>query len=276
MSMPRMIVLGVAVLAAIAAIFLMRGLMGGGTSKAQANLPPPTPSMEVAQVLVTSQPLQPGQPLNPTVVHWQKWPKAGIDSSFITQDQTPDLAAALNGTVVRAPMVEGEPITTAKFVHGDSAGFLAATLQPGMRAVSIPVTTESGAGGFILPNDRIDLLMVEQISDTPKRVTARIILSNIRVLAMDQTYKQDKDQKVVLAKTATLELTPDQARLVTMAQAAGPLSLALRPLGDNTPGPSALTRPANDNNDDQAPAGGPVRVIRFGVTSSGAPSGRKE
>ena len=89
---------------------------------------------------------------------------------------------------------------------------MAATLGPGMRAVSIPITTESGAGGFILPNDRIDLMVSVQISDNPKRYNAQVVLSNVRVLAVDQTIKQDQNQKVVLAKTATLELTPAQAR----------------------------------------------------------------
>jgi pilus assembly protein CpaB len=223
-----------------------------------------------SEVLVASTPLQPGQPLNPTMVHWQKWPRSAVDSSFITHEAMPNLDTALTGTVVRAPVVEGEPLTETKFVHADAAGFMAATLSPGMRAVSIPITTESGAGGFILPNDRVDLMMSELVSDTPRRFRAQVVLANVRVLAMDQTYKQDKDQKVVLAKTATLELAPDQARLVIKAQAAGPLSLALRSLGDgvvNKPAAVATAAPA------PAPAGGDVDaagvdIIRFGVTTA--------
>ncbi|MEI9996309.1 MAG: Flp pilus assembly protein CpaB [Rhizomicrobium sp.] len=274
MNMPRMLVLGLAVVAAIAAIFVMRSLMGGGTPKAAA-IAPPAPSVEVAEVLVASQPLQPGQALNATVVHWQKWPKAGVDGTFITHADTPNLETALTGTVVRAPIVEGEPITNTKFVHGDAAGFLAATLEPGMRAVSIPITTESGAGGFILPNDRVDVIMSEQISDSPRRFSARVVLTNIRVLAMDQTYKQDKDQKVVLAKSATLQLSPAQASMIVKAQAAGPLSLALRALGDNS-GPAPLAANQQPGDDDSGAAGGMPRIIRFGVMSTGAPTGRKE
>ncbi len=269
MNMPRMLVLGLAVVAAIAAVLIVRSLLGGGTPSVQAMLP--KPQIVTGEVLVASQPLQPGQRLDATMVRWEQWPKGNIDSTFITHDDTPNLDTALTGTVVRAPMVAGEPLTSAKFVHADSAGFLAATLQPGMRAVSIPITTESGAGGFILPNDRVDLLMTEQVSETPRRFRARIVLTNVRVLAMDQTYKQDKDQKVVLAKSATLELSADQSRVVVRAQASGPLSLALRALGDDSkPAPVA----ANQTSDDDASDGSGVAVIRFGVTPSA--SGRKE
>lgn len=272
MNMPRMLIFGLAGAAAIAAALLARGLMGGGTPQAGAT-PAPQPAIEVAQVLVASAPLQPGQALNPTMVHWQKWPKSDVDSTFITQADTPNLETALTGTVVRAPMVEGEPLTANKFVHGDAAGFMAATLQPGMRAVSIPITTESGAGGFILPNDRVDLMMTEQVSDNPRRFRARVVLTNIRVLAMDQTFKQDKDQKVVLAKTATLELTAEQARIIVKAQAGGPLSLALRALGDDS---KAAPVAANQNQEgDDAPSGSGVTVIRFGIVPNGA-NGRRD
>jgi len=269
MNMPRMLVLGLAVVAAAAAVLIVRALMGGGTPSVQAMLP--KPQIVTSEVLVASEPLQPGQQLNASLVRWQTWPKSDIDSTFITHDDTPNLDAALTGTVVRAPMVAGEPLSTAKFVHADAAGFMAATLQPGMRAVSIPITTESGAGGFILPNDRVDLLMTEQISDTPRRFSAHTVLTNIRVLAMDQNYKQDKDQKVVLAKTATLELTAQQARLVVKAQAGGPLSLALRALGDDTkPAPIASNQTDEGSSDNNG-----VTVIRFGVAPSGT-NGRKE
>src|SRR4051794_21232994 len=105
MNMPRMIVIGLAVVAAAAVAFLARALLGGGTQPVAAMTPPPEQTMEV---LVASAALQPGQPLNPTFVHWQKWPKSAVDSTFITREQAPDLNVALKATVVRAPVVEGE------------------------------------------------------------------------------------------------------------------------------------------------------------------------
>ena len=270
MNMPRMLVLGLAVLAAVAAVLVVRAMMGGGTPKASASLPPQS-AVQMSEVLVANQPLQPGQPLNASMVRWQAWPRSNVDSTFITHEAAPNLDTALNGTVVRAPMVEGEPVSTTKFVHSDASGFMAATLQPGMRAVSIPITTESGAGGFILPNDRVDIIESVQVSDSPRRFTAHTILNDVRVLAMDQTYKQDKDQKVVLAKSATLELSPAQSAAVVKAQSAGPLSLALRALGDNAKPVAA----AMNDNADQASDGSSVRVIRFGYAPVGA-NGRKE
>jgi pilus assembly protein CpaB len=267
MDMRRMLVLGIAIVAAIAAVFLVRGLMGGGTPSAVA-LIAPVRQIPTTDVLVASTPLQPGQPLNPSLVRWQAWPRSAVDSSFITREEAPDLTIALAGTVVRAPIVEGEPLSNTKFVHSDAAGFMAATLTPGNRAISIPVTVESGAGGFILPNDRVDLMMTEQISDSPKRYAAHTVLTNIRVLAVDQTVKQDKDQKTVIAKTATLEVTPSEARIVARAQAAGPITLTLRPLGENKSVAAASPTNAEENTD------GNVTVIRFGITATGA-SGRK-
>jgi pilus assembly protein CpaB len=273
MDMRRMLVLGVAIVAAIAAVFLVRGMMGGGTPQAAA-LIAPVRQIPTTDVLVASEALQPGQPLNETMVHWQAWPRSAVDSSFITREATPDLKIALTGTVVRAPIVEGEPLSSTKFVHSDAAGFMAATITPGSRAISIPVTVETGAGGFILPNDRVDLMMTEQVSDTPKRFLAHVVLTNIRVLAMDQTVKQDKGTNSVVARTATLEVTPAQARTVARAQAAGPITLALRPLGDNTAVANAATTPANNNNADDSDNNGTVTVIRFGLVAKGD-SGRK-
>src|SRR5207244_10584423 len=132
--------------------------------------------------------LQPGQHLDGSQVHWQKWPKKSLDSSFITAETPSSSTAAVNGTVVRAPIVTGEPITNSKVVHTDAAGVMAASLTPGMRALSIPVTTDTGAGGFILPNDRVDVLTTIQTSEQPKRFGSSVLLEKVRVLAMDQTY----------------------------------------------------------------------------------------
>ncbi|HTP75967.1 MAG TPA: Flp pilus assembly protein CpaB [Rhizomicrobium sp.] len=273
MNMTRMLILAVAAIAAGAAAFLARGLLGGGTPAASAR--PAPPPIATSEVLVASTAIQPGQPLNPSMVRWQRWPTSNIDSSFITHLAQPNSDQVVAGTVARAPIMEGEPLSDTKIVHADAAGFMAATLSPGMRAVSIPITTESGAGGFILPNDRVDLIMSTQISDSPRRFTAQIVLSNVRVLAVDQTIKQDKGQQVVLAKTATLELTPTQARAVVRAQAAGPLSLALRPLGDSAAAVASAQAPsqAAPANDDEGVGDG-VRIIRYGVET--AVTGKKE
>jgi pilus assembly protein CpaB len=162
--------------------------------------------------------------------------------------------------VVRVPLYAGQPITTMAIVHGASAGFMAAQLQPGMRAVSITISVDSGAGGFILPNDRIDLMLTTKGTENPPRVRVKTILSDVRVLAVDQTFKEDKDTKTVVGKTATLELTPEQAEMVAAAQNTGSLSLSLRGLGDNQVAATNTKRASSDD--------GPVSVIRYGVLRS--------
>jgi len=133
--------------------------------------------------------------------------------------------------------------------------------------MSIPITTESGAGGFILPNDRVDLIVTLQISDNPKTYSAKIVLSNVRVLAVDQTVKQDRDQKVVLAKTATLELSPDQVKTVERALVSGAISLALRPLGESNPAVASLQHPTPATATPEDDSGTGVTIIRFGISN---------
>jgi pilus assembly protein CpaB len=262
MNTQRVLILGVAFVAAVSAALLVRALTGGGTEKAKASLPPPRPT--TSEVLVAASNLQPGTALTADSVRWEQWPKSAVDSSFITHDTVADFNSVIRGAVVRAPLVSGEPLTASNIVHADSAGFLAAMVNPGMRAISIGISTETGAGGFILPNDRVDVLVTTQISDSPRRFATRTLLHDIRVLAVDQTYREDKDQKVVLAKTATLELPPHEAEKMEQAQAGGTVSLTLRALGDYGSHEAAGT---DTNNDSDATA---LSIIGYGV---GHPAG---
>ncbi len=276
MNTRRLVVLLLAAVAAGVAALLVRGLLGGGTPKVDAH--PAQPPIAISQVLVAASNLQPGEPLAAGQVHWQKWPSANVDPGFITDAGGMSPEAAIAGTVVRAPIVTGEPITFAKIVKSDAAGFMAATLRPGMRAVSISVSVVSVAGGFILPNDRVDIILAQTMSDSPKRVSAHVVLSNVRVLAIDQA-SDNKNQKAVSdVKTVTLELSPEQAQTVTRAQATGTLSLALRALGDrdtalNTQAAHGIktgtqTDVGNDGDADS------VAIIRYGVTRNQGGGGR--
>lgn len=253
MNRSRIIVLVLAAFAAGIAALLVRGLLGGGTPAVKAAIAPAPAAME--NVLVADGDIQSGTSISPAMVRWQSWPKSSVDSSFITQTGNPDTAAIVKGTVARAPLTAGEPLTGAKIIHADSASFMSAQLTPGMRAVSTAISTDTGAGGFILPNDRVDVVLTQQVSDSPRRFGSRVILSNVRVLAMDQTFTQDKDQKTVLAKTATLELAPDQATMLARSAPAGTISLSLRALGDAS---NVATRTGHADS-------GQIVVIRYGV-----------
>jgi pilus assembly protein CpaB len=265
MNTRRLVVLLLAAVAAGGAVLLVRSLIGGGTTKAVARLEPAP--VAISNVLVAAGNLQPGQPLTAGLVRWQKWPKSSVDPGFIQQTSAVSADAAVAGTVARAPIVEGEPITYAKIVRSDATGFMAATLQPGMRAVSIPVTIASVAGGFILPNNRVDIILTETTNDTPKRATARIVLSDVRVLAIDQATPDKGPKSVSDAKTATLELSPAQVQTLSRAQATGALSLALRALGDHGTGQSASQLAATGSGGDSG--SGEVSIIRYGIVRGG-------
>jgi pilus assembly protein CpaB len=263
MNTQRIIVLGLALVAAIAAAFMVRGLIGGGTSQVQAR--PAPPPIAMSEVLVASTALQPGQKLEPEQVRWQRWPRNAVDSSFISHTPGAEIADVVKGAVVRSPVLSGQPIVTNAIVKADSsAGFMAAMLGTGMRAVSITISTDSGAGGFILPNDRVDLLLTQKLEGSPPRVRVTTVLSNIRVLAVDQTFKQDKDTRTVLGKTATLELTPDQAEIVARAAGMGILNLSLRSLDEsvaaNTPPAIEAGGKKKDPQDNE-----PVTIYRYGI-----------
>ncbi len=270
MNTPRLVVLGLAALAAGGAAFLARGLLGGGTSHvAAAPAPPPSRTLEV---MVAASDIAPGQKLTPELVRWQKWPSSSIDPSFITGTGDTDTEADVKGTVVRGPVIAGQPLTTLNVIHADSASFMSATLMPGMRAVAITVSVASVAGGFILPNDRVDLVLTQQMPDG-HRFRSATILHDVRVLAIDQaaqeTGKQEKAQKAVSdVKTATLELAPEQAEKVTRAQASGALSLLLRPLVEKTAalgGKAQVLAARQRYKNADSSDGGDVSVIRYGV-----------
>ena len=262
MNTQRVIVLGFALVAAGGAAFLVRGMLGGGTPQVQAKA---APAMAMSEVLVASTNLTPGQALTTEQVRWEKWPSSTVDPSFITHDASVKEDDIVKGSVVRAMILPGQPITKTAIVHGDASGFMAATLGEGMRAISIAVSVDSSAGGFILPNDRVDVILTRKPEGSNGRGVARTILSNLRVLAVDQVYRQEKDTRTVIGKTATVEVTPEQAEVIAAASMSGMLSLALRPLTDGIAA-NGEAKPAPKRT--ASAYDGSVSVIRYGITGT--------
>ncbi|MDP1909127.1 MAG: Flp pilus assembly protein CpaB [Hyphomicrobium sp.] len=202
-----------------------------------------TPATATRDVLVASTDLKPGQILTKESVRWQSWPESAAQQTYIDRSARPEAIASLVGAVVRSNMIAGDPIRDDK-LGLLNPGLLSSMLPSGKRAVAVRITAENTAGGFILPNDRVDVLHTLGSLDKPegqKDYTTRTILTNITVLAIDQTLDErtkDKDEKskaksTAVGKTATLELDPRPAELLTAAAAAGALSLALRSTADN-------------------------------------------
>jgi pilus assembly protein CpaB len=266
MSRSRILILGLAAGSAVLAAILAKGFLAA-----------PPPEREVVQInnaptgeiLIAAADLPLGDKLTPGNVAWQSWPKDAITPQMITRSARPNAPVELENARLRAPIFQGEPIGERKLVMPNKAGFMAAVLPQGMRAISVAITAETGAGGFILPNDRVDVLMTYKTaadSSNQQRSVSETVLMNVRVLAIDQTFQtNDKGEQVVVGKTATLELEPRQAEVLAYAEQTGQLSLALRSINDNgqralgDDGPRLAARFAKGGR------GGEVTLYRYGV-----------
>lgn len=252
----QLVILLVAVGAAAGAGLIATRIGTRGPEVAQEVVAQPAaPPMDLEDVLVAAADIQVGKTVDADTLVWKPWPKDGLNEGYVQRSSEPDAVTELKGMLVRSPILAGEPIRKAKLVRSDR-GFLSAVLPMGMRAVAVRVNAASTAGGFILPEDRVDILLVHQKG--ANEAVAETILTDIRVLAIDQSIQQtgdDKQPSMVAQNTATLELTPDQTELVTQAQQIGTISLALRPLADSSQ-PMAKQR---------KPTG--IAVVKFGAVS---------
>lgn len=237
MSVMRIAILGVAGIAAVAAAFLVRNLV--------ASQPEPTapvevaaaPTIETKRVLIAKRDLGLGERVAPEDLVWQEWPEAALNPAFVLEETTATAIVDLSGAVVRANMVAGEPVTPSKLVLPGESGFMAAVLTPGKRAVSTEVSVDTSAGGFILPNDRVDVVLSRSVNMTVNNQVreghaAETILENVRVLAIDQTYREVEGEQFVVGSTATIELEPSDAEILQLADRMGDVSLVLRSVAD--------------------------------------------
>jgi pilus assembly protein CpaB len=165
------------------------------------------------------------------------------------------------GSIVRTPFASGEPIREDKLIKAGGSGYMAALLPAGKRAFSFEITPETGVGGFVLPNDRVDLLLtrVQKSSSGLEVYTSDIILTDIRVLAIDQNVEERNGQRVIVGKIATVELTPRQTETLGVARRLGSISLVLRALTAN----NNTSAPADDDASGLGQSG-PINIVRFG------------
>src|SRR4051812_46733523 len=263
MNKARIVVLTIALVAGAAAAYLASGSDEKPAPAQQVAAPLPT-----IDILVAKNDIGLGQSIKPEDLQWQTWPTSAASGSFIRRNDRPDATTQLARAIARAPFVAGEPIRDQKLVRADGSGFMAAILPSGMRAISTEISPETGAGGFILPNDRVDVLLTrrlknpDQSSGAPDVITSEIILANIRVLAIDQAPKEKDGQNAVVGKTVTLELNPAQTATLSSARQSGTLSLALRSIVDVKLSEITL--------DDSAQKRDGISIIRYGIPSSTA------
>ena len=283
MKPARIAVICVAAVAAIGLAFVVRAMGSSGKPVAVAAASPAPVAVPMAKVLVAARDLEPGKRLADADLTWKEWPVAEVNPAFITDGTVPLPAppaqseaapagavegapakpagavasvtrTATNlatggakgdyfGSVVREPILAGEPIVARKIVRAGDSGYLAAYLEPGMRAMAIKVTVETAAGGFILPGDRVDVLLTQEAASSSldgaqaSKFRSSTVMQNVKVLAIDQTTRAGEDAQSVVGATATLELRPADSEVLALAKSEGELSLVLRSYAD-TAGPS--------------------------------------
>jgi pilus assembly protein CpaB len=254
MNIARLAIVGAAIFAGAAALYLLSGD------------PPPAPTVEVEvpkidtqDVLIAAREIPLGTVISDLDLQWVAWPTAAVSPVMISRVMDAAATQTLKGAVARASLMPGEPIRREKLVKGTNAGFLSAILPSGMRAMSIPIESNgtTNAGGFILPNDRVDVMRTgadrSNSRGGPEGIQAEIVASDVRVLAIGRFIQEmPGGDRTVQGPNATLEVTPQQAQDIAVAQQGGSFSLVLRSLVDagkktNTDKPQTMT------------------VIRFGV-----------
>jgi len=297
MSPVRMIILAVALLAGVACVGLLAHSMSAAKSHPAVVVAaaPTVVEKPMAQVLVAAHDLAVGDRLEAADFRWQPFPQEAVLANYISngviaptpKDKAGQVlstgvkaagavqqmmtgptadgpAARLVGAIVREPIMAGEPVMERKIVRADAAGVMAVTLDPGMRAMAVPLSAESAAGGFILPGDHVDIVQSRPVDPSvtggQRRFTTSTVLENVRVLAVDQNTKPTKAAAAVVGATATVEVTPVQSEYLAAAKAAGDLTLTLRSYAD-AKGPSRAGPGANASN----PGPTVVRVFRNGV-----------
>jgi pilus assembly protein CpaB len=234
MPASRLIILSVAVAAAGGAGYVAKKMV----------VPPPAvvetgkkqPSIPLQDVLVLSGDVPMGTTLGSNI-GWERWPAENVNANFITRANDPEAVDQLKNSVARVAMYSGEPVRRSKLI-GEGQSFMSSILPSGTRAVATSIAADTSAGGFILPNDYVDVIMTRradaQNGGASSGFITETILKNIKVLAIDQTIQEDEEgKKTRVGQTATLELTPQQAEIITVAQQmADRLTLALRPITD--------------------------------------------
>lgn len=270
MNLVRVSILGLALLAAGLAAFVARNLVSKPdvTPVIQEIVKAPT-----NDVLVAASDIAVGKRVGKSDLRWQEWPETAINSRYITRKDDPNAAEAFAGTIARFALYKGEPVSAQKLIDYAKSGFMSALLAPGMRAISTKISPETGAGGFILPNDRVDVLLTRQAGEQGQRnsYSSSTLLLNIRVLAIDQSVSEADDKTVAIGKTATLEMTLTDAETFLRAVKEGTVTLALRSMADAEIDPNLI--PLSSDQSGSKGRTSSVRVIKYGTENQADSAG---
>ena len=234
MSKMRIVMFALAAGSAVMAAVLAKGLVSKGP-EVQAEV---VTQIKTVPVLVAAKDIEVGERLAAGTIIWKDWPADNVLEAMITKEEKPDADVAFAETRARIQMFEGEVINEKKIVDPKTGGFMSAVLPKGMRALSVAISERSSAGGFIMPNDRVDILLTRKMQGSGGNSTAKTetVISNVRVLAINQIFRQAKEGEEVALKegqTATVEITPPQAEVIARVESEGELSLTLRSIAES-------------------------------------------
>jgi pilus assembly protein CpaB len=229
--------------------------------------------VKTVEVLVAAKDIDVGDKLAAGSIIWKAWPADNVLDAMITKDEKPDADAVMAEYRAVIRMFEGETINEKKLVDPKGGGFMSAVLPKGMRAISVAISDRSSAGGFILPNDRVDVIITRKLS-TPgggnQLVKSETVISNVRVLAINQTFRTAKEGEEVSMKgneTATIELTMQQAEIIARVESEGELSLALRSISESEGRPmdEGPVLAEKYRTSDQKPRNNDTLFVRYGI-----------
>lgn len=235
MSKMRLVALVAAIACALVAGVLAKNMLSHRAQQPQAQAVEKTESVDV---LVATKDFQMGDKLTEGLA-WKAWPKDSVTELMITRDKQADALKEMAVARVRMPIFKDEPLITKKVLQPGAGGFMSANLPKGMRAEAVAISTKTSAGGFILPNDRVDVILTKKSTNSVSGVVtvkSETVVSNVKVLAVNQVFKQVSDGDPVTVdkgETATLELTPEQSEVLATVQSTGDLSLVLRSIAEN-------------------------------------------
>ncbi|WP_182086076.1 Flp pilus assembly protein CpaB [Aureimonas sp. ME7] len=268
MRVARIAVFGVAAIAAVGASLLALKLAGTEAADPIIITAQPTqPPIKLVEVLVAAREIPMGSRID-DALDWMKWPEDGVSGTLIRRDQHPDALTDMKGNIARQSFFPGEPIRDAKLIRSDR-GFMSAILPSGKRAVAVQISADTSAGGFILPNDHVDVIMTRERPPQEGQPTSwdtQTVLKNLRVLAVDQTVEEKDGERVVVGSTATLEVDPSQAEALTAAgKMTDKLVLSLRSLSDSVPGSPGYAAFLLEQEKNPDPTR--IRLVRYGKTT---------
>ena len=255
MKQAQLISLAVAGVFGIGAIVMMTSLKPKEVEK-----PMVEPTIQSTKVLVAKKEISLGEIVNSDSFRWQEWPQAAVNNLYIIEGRKQ--LKDFDKRIARVPMLAGEPVTEVKLIKAGDGGVMSAILPAGMRAISTKIREETAAGKLILPNDFVDVILIQRKRSKnggSEEFVSDTLFRNVRILAIGQMIETKEGKKAADGQTATLELTPRQAELMALANSMGEISLSLRSIADINTGAGPGSR--------ENRAGNSIRVLRYGAKS---------